>query len=131
MKKLQYYYLEKVKMKLNKKTINNITSVIRLLVVSPIVWFGTVGGNQICLNFTIFFSIFIGIVLIGFIIGKDKIKEDFRESEMSNEFLNTLNYLIPSSFLIADGWIITGLIWVLCWAVNSSVRSEIKKESND
>lgn len=113
------------------KTINNIKSTIKLLVVSPVVWFGTFGENQICLNFTIFFSIFVGIIMVGYIIAKEKVKEGLENSDMSNDFLNALTYLVPSSFLIADGWIVTGLIWFLCWAMSHSIRTEIKKESNN
>lgn len=115
----------------NLTLINNTKEVIKILTISPIVWFGTFGDNQICLNFTIFFSIFIGIILTAFIIAKDKIKEDLNKSNLSNDFLNALVYLIPASLLIADGWVMTGLVWFLCWAMSNSTRSEIKKENND
>lgn len=115
----------------NLTLINNTKEVIKILTISPIVWFGTFGDNQICLNFTIFFSIFIGIILTGFIIAKDKVKEDLNKSNLSNDFLNALVYLIPASLLIADGWVMTGLVWFLCWAMSNSTRSEIKKENND
>jgi hypothetical protein len=130
MKKWLFSFQEKVDMKSNKKLVNNTKQVFKLLIISPIVWFGTFGENQICLNFTVFFSIFVGIILTAFIIAKDKIKEDMNKSELSNDFLNALVYLIPASLLIADGWIITGLIWFLCWAMSNSTRSEIKKEDN-
>jgi hypothetical protein len=115
----------------NLTLINNTKEVIKILTISPIAWFGTFGDNQICLNFTIFFSIFIGIILTAFIIAKDKIKEDLNKSNLSNDFLNALVYLIPASLLIADGWVMTGLVWFLCWAMSNSTRSEIKKENND
>lgn len=115
----------------NLALINNTKEVIKILTISPIVWFGTFGDNQICLNFTIFFSIFIGIILTAFIIAKDKIKEDLNKSNLSNDFLNALVYLIPASLLIANGWVMTGLVWFLCWAMSNSTRSEIKKENND
>ncbi len=111
----------------NKKLINNLKSIIRSIIVCPVVWFGTFGNNQICLNFTIFFSFCTGIVLLGYLLSREKIIEDIKEHGYSNDFLNAFAVLVPASFLIADGWIFTGLLWFICWCVGHSIKTEVKK----
>ena len=112
-------------MKSDTKMISNTKQILKILVISPIVWFGTFGDNQICLNFTIFFSIFAGIVLCAYILGKEKLEDSLTKEELSNDFLNAFSWLIPASLLIADGWIITGMIWFLCWLFSISIRKVV------
>lgn len=109
------------------KLVQNLKEILRIIVISPIVWFGTFGNNQICMNITIFFTIFVSILFIGFVIAKDKIIEELDPEYFSNDFLHAFCWLIPATLLIASGWILLGCIWFFCWCLRSSYRSEIRK----
>lgn len=115
-------------MKNQKKLVLNLKEILRMLFTIPIVWFGTFGNNQICMNFTIFLTIFVGVLFFGYIVAKEKIIEEMEEDDLSNDFLHAFCWLIPASFLIADGWVILGCIWFFCWCLRSSYRSEIKNK---
>lgn len=113
-------------MKSNEKLVNNLKTIFITIIASTVIWFGTFGCNQICLNFSIFFSIFAGIVLTGLIISKETVIQNLKKENLSNDFLHALKWLIPSSIFIASGWIFTGLLWFLCWCVEIGVRKEVK-----
>jgi hypothetical protein len=113
-------------MKSDEKLVNNLKTIFVTIITSTVIWFGTFGGNQICLNFSIFFSIFVGIVLVGFIISTETVIQSLTKENLSNDFLHTLKWLTPSSIFIASGWIFIGLLWFLCWCVELGIRKKVK-----
>ena len=113
---------------MSDKKIRNFQDILKIIIVTPIVWFGTFGNNQICLNLTIFFSIFVGIVFFSYVFHKEKILEQTEINDYSNDFLNCFSWLMPTAILISYGWIMTGLLWFLCWCLNISIRKELKRK---
>jgi uncharacterized membrane protein YciS (DUF1049 family) len=116
---------------------------LRLFVITPVIWFGTFGDNQICSNFIIAFNFVVGFLFCCYLFAKNYIieaveKELLKENKNNiiaeNELFLMFCWLIPAAILIADGWIFSGILWVSTWALSSVVNREfqkLEKELND
>jgi hypothetical protein len=118
-------------MKTNKQTIANLKTILRFVVITPIIWFATFGDNQICINFTYFFNFFVSMVLLGFLAAFDKVKEGLTEDDIPNEYLYFVTWIIPVCLFVADGWLVSAMLWFLTWSVARHRFVQFLKEEND
>lgn len=111
--------------------IPNIKSILKIIILTPIVWFATFGDNNICINFVYFFNFYICLLLFGYLTAFETICKNLTKKDISNDTLNLLVWLIPACLLIADGWLISGILWFTAWAIISQKNKELPEENND
>lgn len=117
-------------MKMRKQTITNLKTILKFLVILPIIWFGTFGEIQILTNFVYFLNFLVCVTLFGILGAFDKIKEDLTKENIPNKYLYFTTWMIPVCIFVADGWIASAVLWFITWAISNSRFSEFLKEND-
>lgn len=120
---------------MNKKTIKNLSRLLQLIVICPILYFGAFVENEICKNFIYLFNFIVALICFGILFAKEKFLEtaDDPQNYYTNEYVLMATWLIPSCILIAAGWIWSGILWFCAWIfcnyINKELKEKIEKEN--
>lgn len=115
---------------MSKKTIKNLTQILQLIFISPIIWFGTFGENEVCRNFIYFFNFLAAFICFGVLFAKEKLLETTNDPEnfYKNDYLLMAAWMIPACILVAGGWIWSGVIWFFTWCCCHSLNKDLKEK---
>jgi hypothetical protein len=117
-------------MEKDRQKIANLKTFLRLLVITPVIYFGTFGDNKICINFIYFFNFYVSLVLIAFLFSSEKLLENLKKDDIPNEYLYFVSWILPVVLFIADGWILSGILWFFTWSVARSKFLDFLKEND-
>lgn len=115
---------------MKRKTIKNLSKIFQLIVVCPILWLGTFGNNDICINFIYFFNFLVSLICFGILFAKEKFLEtaDDPENYYTNEYILMASWLFPVCILVAGGWLWSGALWFFAWCLCHSLNKELKEK---
>jgi hypothetical protein len=110
---------------MKRKTIKNLSKIFQLVVVCLILWLGTFGNNEICINFIYFLNFLVSLIFFTILFAKESFLED-PENYYTNEYIVMASWLFPTCILIAGGWLWSGIFWFFTWCLCHNLNKELK-----